>query len=65
VETHAARKIAAEGLPLALQYGLEVKQVLRDLNPQNEALKTPLISSELGINEQLAAVAKLKEELGV
>ena len=65
VETHAARRIAAEGLPLAYQYGLEVKQVLRDLNPQNEALKTPLISSDLGINEQLTAVAKLKEELGV
>jgi hypothetical protein len=65
VETPAARRIAADGLPLALQYGLEVKQVLRDLNPQNEALKTPLISSDLSIYYQLTAVAKLKEELGV
>jgi hypothetical protein len=47
------------------EYGQKVKQVLQDLNPQNEALKTPLINSELLIYEQLTAVAKLKEELGV
>lgn len=64
VETVEARRIAEEGLPLAEQYGLEMKQVPRDLNPQNEALKTPLISGDLSIYDQLTALSKLKEELG-
>ena len=64
VDTHEARAIAANGLSVVQEYGQKVKQVLQDLNPQNEALKTPLISSDLSIYEQLTALAKLKEELG-
>ena len=65
VHTPDAREIATKGLSATQEYGQKVKQVLQDLNPQNEALKTPLISSDLSICEQLTAVAKLKEELGV